>query len=143
MPETEAKQPTETIQDDENRLKYLDFVQVAAIYVIICLSILYEYAKKNSGPLKPRVQIVEGTVKTVIGPVYEKFHDILFELLKFIDCKVDDSINELDRHVPSLIKQALSTAHKAPEVVRVVASEVQQTGVVDTATNITKTIYTK
>lgn len=143
MADTDAKQPTETIQDDEKRLKYLDFIQVAAIYVIICFSILYEYAKENSGPLKPRVQTVEGTVKTIIRPVYEKFHDIPFELLNFIDCKVDDSINELDRHVPSLIKQALSAAHKAPEVACAVASEVQRTGVVDRATNITKTIYAK
>ncbi|KAL7200466.1 hypothetical protein ACSBR1_032401 [Camellia fascicularis] len=124
MADTDAKQPTETIQDDEKRLKYLNFVRVAVIYVIICLSILYEYAKENSGPLKPRVQTVEGTVKTVIGPVYEKFHDIPFELLNFIDCKVDDSINELDRHVPSLIKQALSAAHKASEVACAVASDV-------------------
>ena len=76
------------MQDDEKRLKYLDFVQVAAIYVVVCLSSLYEYAKENSGPLKPGVQTVEGTVKTVIGPVYQKFHDIPLELLKFVDRKV-------------------------------------------------------
>lgn len=75
-------------QDEENRLKYLDFVQAAAIYMIVCFSTLYEFAKENSGPLKPGVQTVEGTVKTVIGPVYEKFHDVPFELLKFVDHKV-------------------------------------------------------
>lgn len=69
-------------------MKYLDFVQVAAIYVIVCFSSLYEYAKENSGPLKPGVQTVEGTVKTVIGPVYEKFYDVPFELLMFVDRKV-------------------------------------------------------
>lgn len=73
---------------NEKNLKYMEFVQVAAIYVVVCFSSLYEYAKENSGPLKPGVQTVEGTVKTVIGPVYEKFHDLPFQLLKFVDRKV-------------------------------------------------------
>jgi hypothetical protein len=76
------------VHENERKLKYLDFVQVAAIYIVVCFSSLYEYAKENSGPLKPGVQAVEGTVKTVIGPVYEKFHDVPFELLKFVDRKV-------------------------------------------------------
>lgn len=49
--------------------------------------------------------------------------------------------------MPTLIKQASSqallAAQKAPEVARAVASEVQRAGVVDTATNIAKTVYTK
>ncbi|KAL6973258.1 hypothetical protein U1Q18_027440 [Sarracenia purpurea var. burkii] len=53
------------VQEDDKRLKYLDFVQAAAIYVIVCFSTLYEYAKENSGPLKPGVQTVQGTVKAV------------------------------------------------------------------------------
>lgn len=73
---------------DEKKLKHLEFVQVAAIYIAVCFSSLYECAKENSGPLRPGVQTVEGTVKTVIGPVYEKFHDVPFELLKFLDRKV-------------------------------------------------------
>lgn len=73
---------------NEKSFKYMEFVQVAAIYVVVCFSSLYEYAKENSGPLKPGVQTVEGTVKTVIGPVYEKFHDLPFQLLKFVDRKV-------------------------------------------------------
>ncbi|GMP87718.1 hypothetical protein CsSME_00039973 [Camellia sinensis var. sinensis] len=111
MADTEAKQPTETVRDDEKRLKYLDIIQVATIYVIVCFSSLYEYAKENAGPLKPGVQTVEGIVKTVIESVYDKFHDIPFELLKLIDRK-----------------QELSAAQKDPEVTRAVASEVQQTG---------------
>ncbi|KAL7001247.1 hypothetical protein U1Q18_002399 [Sarracenia purpurea var. burkii] len=65
MAESDAKQPTETVQEDGKRLKYLDFVQAAVIYVIVCFSTLYEYAKENSGPLKPGVQTVQGTVKAV------------------------------------------------------------------------------
>ncbi|CAK9171990.1 unnamed protein product [Ilex paraguariensis] len=147
MAESEANQPTEIVQDSEKQLKYLDFVQIAAIYVVVCFSTIYDYAKENSGPLKPGVQTVEGTVKTVIGPLYEKCHDVPFELLKFVDRKVDESINELDRHVPSLMKQAssqaMSVAQKAPEVARTVASKVQRAGVVDTTKNIAKTVYTK
>ncbi|CAK9178023.1 unnamed protein product [Ilex paraguariensis] len=144
MAESEAQQPAETkVQDNQKQLKYLDFVQFAAIYIVVCFSSLYDYAKENSGPLKPGVQTVEGTVKTVIGPVYEKFHDVPFELLKFVDRKVDESINELDRHVPSLVKQASSkallVAQKAPDVVRAVASEIQSAGVVEAAKNL----YTK
>lgn len=147
MAESDPQQPTESVQDEENRLKYLDFVQAAAIYTIVCFSTLYEFAKENSGPLKTGVQTVEGTVKTVIGPVYEKFHDVPLELLKFVDRKVDESMNELERHLPNLVKQAscqaMSAAQKAPEVARAMASEVQRSGVVDTASNMAKIVYVK
>ncbi|OMO63808.1 Rubber elongation factor [Corchorus capsularis] len=136
MAESDPKQPTEAVEANEKKLKYLDFVQVAAIYAVVCLSSVYEYAKENAGPLKSGVQTVEGTVKTVIGPVYDKFHDVPFELLKFVDRKVDDSLSELDRHVPSLVKQASVQA-------RAMASEVQRAGVVDAAKTITKSVYTK
>lgn len=75
-------------QDEAKMLKYLDFVQVAAIYVWACFSALYEYSKHNSGPLRPGVETVEATVKNVVGPVYDRFHDVPFELLKFVDRKV-------------------------------------------------------
>ena len=70
------------------KLKYVDFVQVVPIYVVVCFSSVYRYAKENSGPLKPGVRTVEDTVRTVIGPVYDKFHDVPFQLLKFVDHKV-------------------------------------------------------
>ncbi|CAL5426009.1 unnamed protein product [Camellia sinensis] len=135
MADTKAKQPTETVQNNENRLKYLDIVQVTAIYIIVCFSSLYESAKENSGPLKPGVQTVEATVKTVI----------LRQSLRApqVNRSQDYSLNVLDRHAPSLIKQALSAAKKAPEVTRALASAVQQTGVVDTMANITIAVYTK
>ncbi|RZC52519.1 hypothetical protein C5167_020945 [Papaver somniferum] len=131
---------------EHQKLKYLDFVRVAVLHVIVCFASVYDYAKDNSGPLKPGVQTVEDTVKTVIGPVYEKFHDVPFELLKFVDCKVDDSVGELDRHVPNLVKeatnQAYTAAQKAPGLARAVASEVQQSGLIDTGKAIVKTLYT-
>ncbi|KAJ6319831.1 hypothetical protein OIU78_015270 [Salix suchowensis] len=76
------------VKDTEEKLEYLDFVQVVAIYVVVCFSSVYRYAKENSGPLKPGVRTVEDTVRTVTGPVYDKFHDVPFQLLKFVDHKV-------------------------------------------------------
>lgn len=50
--------------------------------------------------------------------------------------QVDQSLGELDRHVPSLVRQASSQARAA-------ACEVQRSGVVDAAKNVTKTVYTR
>ncbi|KAK4482193.1 hypothetical protein RD792_009335 [Penstemon davidsonii] len=134
-------------ENDEKKLKYLDFVQVVAIYVVIWCSTLYEYAKENSGPLRSGVQTVEGTVKTVTRPVYEKLHDIPFELLKFFDHKVDKSITELDAHVPILLKkiarQTWVAAQTAPEVARELASEVHQRGLINMGLNLAKSTYHK
>ncbi|KAI8025241.1 Stress-related protein [Camellia lanceoleosa] len=140
-------QPQMGEREEEERLKYLEFVQVAMIHALMCFARLYDYAKDNSGPLKPGVETVEGTVKTVVGPVYDKFHDVPIELLKFVDRKVDMSVNELDRRVPPLVKkvstEALSAAQKAPSAARAVASEVQRGNVVDTASGLAKNVYTK
>ncbi|KAJ4967794.1 hypothetical protein NE237_014495 [Protea cynaroides] len=147
MAEADARQQLEVSQEVEENLKYLDFVQVATLQIFTCFSSLYEYAKDNSGPLKPGVRTVEGTVKTVISPVYEKFHDVPLELLKFVDRKVDESVSELERHVPNLVKKVSSHAYlaaqKAPEVARAVASEVQRAGLMETATDIAKIAYSK
>ncbi|KAK9110593.1 hypothetical protein Sjap_018653 [Stephania japonica] len=133
--------------DHEARLKYLDFVQVATLHFLACFASLYDYAKENSGPLKPGVQTVEGTVRTVIGPVYEKFHDVPLELLKFLDRKVESVVSEADLHVPSLIKTAsslaCSAAQLAAESAVSVAAEVNRVGLVETATEIAKRVYTK
>lgn len=83
------------VESEEERLKYLEFVQVAAFSAVVYFSRLYGYAKENSGPLKPGVQSVEGTVKTIVGPVYNRFHDVPIELLKFVDRKVKQWLFEL------------------------------------------------
>ncbi|CAN4091442.1 unnamed protein product [Withania somnifera] len=135
------------VVEDDRKLKYLDFLQVAAVYVIVCFSTLYEYGKANSGPLKPGVQVVEATVKTFIGPVYQKFHDVPLHLLKFIDLKVADLMTEVDSHVPCLLKQASSKAllfsQQAPEIARNLVDGVQSDGLVDAASNVTKSLYAK
>lgn len=74
-------------------LKYLDFVRVAAIQAVMCFASVYEFAKENAGPLKPGVQTVESAVRAVVGPVYDRLHDVPFELLKFVDRKVRVSPN--------------------------------------------------
>ncbi|OVA14856.1 Rubber elongation factor [Macleaya cordata] len=148
MAEIESKQQQpEMCQSDEERLKYLEFVQVATLHAVVYLSKIYNLAKENSGPLKPGVESVEGTVKTVVSPVYEKFQDVPYELLKFVDHKVDKSMSELEQHVPPLVKevsgQAYSAAQMAPKMAQAVAFEVQRAGLVETATKIAKTVYTK
>jgi len=143
QPEDQSK----TIEIEEERLKYLEFVQAAALYTLIYASKVYGYAKENSGPLKSSVQTVEGTVKTVVGPVYEKYHDFPVELLKFVDRKVDESVNKLDSHLPPMMKkvstQALSAAKTAPLAAKAVASEVKSGKMVETASALAKTTYTK
>lgn len=53
---------------------------------------LYGLAKDSSGPLKPGVVKVEGTVKTVVGPLYQKIEGKPLELLVFVDGKVGSII---------------------------------------------------
>jgi hypothetical protein len=138
------KQPE--LKEDE-KLKYLEFVRIAALHAVFCFTNLYVKAKEKSGPLKSGVETVEGTVKSVVGPVYDKYHDVPNEILKFVDRKVDESVIGLDRKVPSALKQvsaqAFSAASKAPGVARGVASEVQTAGVVNTASGIAKSVYAK
>ncbi|KAB2634954.1 REF/SRPP-like protein [Pyrus ussuriensis x Pyrus communis] len=133
--------------EEEQRLKYFQFVQVAAAYAEVCFTNLYGYAKERSGPLKPGVESVEGTVKTVVGPVYNKYHDVPAHLLTFVDRKVDQSVTKLDSRVPPVVKQAsskaLCAAQKAPEAARAVASELKRAGVVDTASSCAKSVYSK
>lgn len=135
------------VQIDEKQLKYLQFVQVATIQAAVHFVHLYGYAKERSGPLKSGVETIEGTVKTVVGPVVDKYHDVPIELLKFVDRKVDESLAGIDRRVPPSIKQvssnAVSAAQKAPAVARSISSDVQRTGVVNTASGMAKSVYTK
>ncbi|WCJ43108.1 Rubber elongation factor protein (REF) [Euphorbia peplus] len=140
-------QQQQITNEEEQRLKYLEFVQVAAVYAVMSFSNLYLYAKDKSGPLKPGVETVEGTVKSVVGPVYDKYHDVPIEVLKFVDRKVDESVTKLDNRVPPVVKQvssqAYSVARDAPVAARAVASEVQRSGVKQTASGLAKNLYTK
>ena len=61
--------------------------------------------------------------------------------------QVDESVTNMDNHVPPLVKQvsfqALSVAQNAPVAARAVASEVQRSGVKGTASELAKTVYAK
>lgn len=132
---------------DKEKLKYLEFVQVTAQHAAVYFSHLYGCAKEKSGPLKPGVESVEEKVKTVVGPVYEKYQGVPIELLKFVDEKVFESVTELDRRAPVMVKQvstqAVSAAQMAPNVARAVVSEVQQSGVLGAASGLALSVYTK
>ena len=80
-------------EEEQKRLKYLEFVHVATIQALLRFSMLYDFAKERTGPLKPGVQTVEQTVKTVVGPVYDKFQDVPVEVLRYLDRKVIHSHN--------------------------------------------------
>ncbi|KAL2343817.1 hypothetical protein Fmac_005102 [Flemingia macrophylla] len=88
----------------EAELKYLEFVQFTTIQALMHCAILYSYAKERAGPLKPGVDTVEEAVKTVLAPVYHRFHIVPVEILKYADRKVAD----FDRHVPSNVKKVSS-----------------------------------
>nr|AEX97052.1 rubber elongation factor [Copaifera officinalis] len=142
----QEQQPMEN-KEEQQRLKYLEFVHVAIIQALLRFSMLYDFAKERTGPLKPGVRPSKKTVKTVVGPVYDKFHEVPAEVLRYVDRKVDESMTELDRRVPTDVKkassQALSAAQKAPEAARTVVSEVRRAGVVDTASGLAKSVYGK
>ncbi|KAJ3669524.1 hypothetical protein LUZ60_011474 [Juncus effusus] len=116
---------------DEERLRYLQFVQAAAAHALVYAATVYAYAKQSAGPLKPGVETVEGTVKTVVGPVYAKYHGFPLELLKFLDRKMGSSVETIEKHVPTVVKEA-------PNLARSVADQVHQTGVVNTATSLAR-----
>ncbi|CAN7102904.1 hypothetical protein BRARA_E00013 [Brassica rapa] len=123
-------------EDDGTELKHLGFVRTAATYLAVCLSTLYELAKDNAGPLKLGVENIEATVETVLSPLYDKFNDVPFKLLLFVDRKVDDVFYDVETYVPSLVKQASSQA-------LTVATEVQRAGVLDTTKSIARSVLDK
>jgi Rubber elongation factor protein (REF) len=77
------------------QLKHLDFLHIAAVQAILCFANLYELAKEKSGPLKGGVETVEGTVKSIVNPVYKRFRDLPLDLLFLADCKVRTTVPEL------------------------------------------------
>ncbi len=145
--DSNPKTQPETVQTEEERLKYLEFVQAAWLNAVLGVTRAYGYAKENSGPLKTRVETIEGTVKNVVGPVYDKFNGVPVDVLKFVDRKVHESVTKLDGRVPPIVKkvsnQALSAAQKAPVAARAVATEVKSAGVMGSASGLAKTAYTK
>ncbi|KAF5781996.1 putative rubber elongation factor [Helianthus annuus] len=117
------------VEMEEQRLKYLQFVQMAALHALLYASKAYSYAKNNSGPLKPKVETIEGTLKTVVSPAYDKYHHVPVEVLKFVDRKVDETVDKFGNRVQPFVKQ-VSTKTKN------LSAEVKTAG-------LAKTAYTK
>jgi hypothetical protein len=93
------------VENQNKELKRLGFVKIAAIHTYVFVSYLYESAKKNSGSLRSAVETVEGSVTTVIGPVYNKFKGVPDDVLVFVDNKVDEGIHKFNDHAPHIAKQ--------------------------------------
>ncbi|KAL9666256.1 hypothetical protein QQ045_000582 [Rhodiola kirilowii] len=117
---------------EEQQPKHLEFVQEAIPRALLYFSKLYNVAKDKSGPLKP----VEGTIKSVVEPVYQIFQDISVKVIKYIIDKVDESMTSLKEVVFPAVTQVTGVACS-------VATEVKKAGVVDTATALAKSVYTK
>ncbi|XP_023736631.1 stress-related protein isoform X2 [Lactuca sativa] len=77
------------VEDEEESLKYLDIVQKTAENAVPYVSKAYDYAKDNSGTLKPSMETTEGTLKTVFDPAVDTFHDVPVNVLKFFDRVVE------------------------------------------------------
>eukprot|EP00897_Mesotaenium_endlicherianum_P007857 jgi/Mesen1/709/ME000109S_10929 len=125
------------------QLKYLGFFRVAVIRSVAYLTNIYDHLKDKSGFLKPGLVNVEGTVKTVVGPVYQKLESKPDELLSFVDEKVDAILKFITSHTPGYVKdksaQAYDLAKAAPENAKAVYGQVQEKGVV----GVSKAYYSK
>ncbi|KAJ4753574.1 Rubber elongation factor protein (REF) [Rhynchospora pubera] len=105
-----------TFVTKKQELKYLDFIHLVVVQAILCLASLYELAKEKSGPLKGGVESVEGSVKSIVDPVYKRFHDLPFDLLCLADSKVDSVLGVVEQHVPPTIKTATYHVYTALQV---------------------------
>ncbi|XP_074591622.1 REF/SRPP-like protein OsI_017815 [Curcuma longa] len=131
-----SPEPGAEAEAERERLRYLAFVNAAAIQTLLYASQIYAFSKESAGPLKPGVQSLEGAVKTVVGPVYDRFRDVPFDFLVFVDQKVGESVEELERRIPSAVKDASAMA-------RSTAGEVQRTGLIASTAGLAHSVYVK
>ncbi|KAE8698913.1 Detected protein of confused Function [Hibiscus syriacus] len=109
-------------------LKHVGLVRVAAICALVCVSNLYEYAKQKSGPLRSTVRTFEGTVATIVGPVYQKYKAIPDLLLVYLDTKVDEATHKFDEYVPPAGKQMVNQAQDLVHTAERKGSEISRRG---------------
>ncbi|KAL1546219.1 REF/SRPP-like protein [Salvia divinorum] len=142
-------QQPQSARDDDNRprLKYLDFVVVATLHMLMLIASIYGFAKERSGRLKPGIKVVEDSVRTVIGPLYAKSYDFPIHVLKFADRKVDESVHKVQKCMPSSLRsasfKAFNHARRAPVAARCVMADVQKSGMVETASGLARSVYAK
>ncbi|KAE9601112.1 hypothetical protein Lal_00023790 [Lupinus albus] len=110
MATTNETKVVEKKKNEQQKLKHLGFVKIVVIQTLVCVSYLYQFAKKNSGPLRSAVGTVEDTVINVLGPVYDKIKGVPIHLLLFVDEKVDEATHKIDEHAPPLVKHVANQA---------------------------------
>ncbi|KAI3929883.1 hypothetical protein MKW98_004037 [Papaver atlanticum] len=118
---------------NKNTLKYLWFVKIAAVNGLICLWNLYEYGKQNtSGSFRSSIGKVEGTVTSVFSPVCHKFKNVPYDLLLFLDNKLDEAVHKFAKQAPTLAKQVASQScvmvQKVSHITKAIVSETQTRG---------------
>lgn len=127
-------------QAERPRLRRLEFVHVVAAQAAVCIAALYALARDHAGPLRPGVDAVESAVKGVAGPVVGRFHGVPLHVLAFVDRKVDDTVQELGRHLPPAVKsasaQACHAVHAVPELAKEIANEARVSGVKGVAKDV-------
>lgn len=114
------------VQSEEEKLKHLEFVGEAVQQAAVYASKAYEFAKDKTGPLKPGVEKMETTLKTVVGPTYDKLYEGPLVILKFADRILDESAMQWETIVPAVVKDATITAKNLP-------TDVKNVGLVGTA----------
>ncbi|KAL1365139.1 hypothetical protein HN51_013228 [Arachis hypogaea] len=105
--EIEEEQPQAQAQE----LKYLGFVHAASTQALMRWSAAYNYAKDSSGSLKPGVQTVEECMKNVIEPIYNNYHLVPNEILRYADKKVDASVAAM-QVAPAAARDTITEAMK-------------------------------
>eukprot|EP00249_Psilotum_nudum_P003948 c1745_g1_i1 orf=164-610(+) len=119
----------ESVQSGQPSLKYLGFFEIAVDKATKYAASIYEFAKDSSGSLKPSVDSVESSVRTVVGPVYQRIEGKPYEILLFVDKTVDDAVGKIDSCVPNTVKemshQAYGIARQVPQLAKSVLADVQ------------------
>ncbi|KAL8550699.1 hypothetical protein ACS0TY_009198 [Phlomoides rotata] len=106
--------PEVEVERSDVRLKRLGFVKILAINAVVLVSNLYDYAKRNSGPLKSTVGKVEHAVTSVVGPVYSKFNQVPTDILLFLDGKVDEAWCVFGERAPSVVSMVEKASEEGP-----------------------------
>eukprot|EP00270_Netrium_digitus_P006799 TRINITY_DN1959_c0_g1_i1.p1 TRINITY_DN1959_c0_g1~~TRINITY_DN1959_c0_g1_i1.p1 ORF type:complete len:260 (+),score=53.00 TRINITY_DN1959_c0_g1_i1:106-780(+) len=133
---------------DVKGLRYLSFVRFSVLKVLAFLEYFYSSAKQLSGPLKPGLDAVEGTVKVVLNPVLDKVgskpdevlqaaDDKLVYLVEFTTSTAPALKQKLDSVVDSLKKHTQRVSQVATVVVEDVSKSINDKGVLQSA----KTYY--
>ncbi|KNA22097.1 hypothetical protein SOVF_037150 [Spinacia oleracea] len=128
-------------ENEEKKLKHLDFVEATVENMVVFVTRVYELTKEHSGFLGPRVEAVEGFFKAIFGPIFDNFHHVPSHLLQFLDRKVDEFMYEIDwkqEPLPELLKYVTK---KSAQVARELAIEIQATGLLDATANAAKEAY--